>query len=123
MKLQSLDHIAITVRDVEASAAWYSDVLGLERRHQEVWGSMPAMVCAGKTAIALFPGGKKEPVDPNMFRHFALRADRKQFAQAQEELRARGISFNFEDHTLSHSIYFEDPDGYVVEITTYDVSG
>ncbi len=26
-----------------------------------------------------------------------------------------------QDHDVSHSIYFEDPDGVVVELTTYEV--
>ncbi len=42
--LQGLDHIAITVRDIEASAAWYAEVLGLERRHSDVWGDVPTVV-------------------------------------------------------------------------------
>jgi catechol 2,3-dioxygenase-like lactoylglutathione lyase family enzyme len=33
----------------------------------------------------------------------------------------RGISFQFRDHEIAHSIYFYDPDGVMLEITTYDV--
>jgi len=37
---------------------------------------------------------------------------------AREE---RGIKFEFQDHEISHSIYFRDPDGHALEITTYDL--
>jgi catechol-2,3-dioxygenase len=47
--------------------------------------------------------------------------DRLNFEQAQVGLRERGIAFQFQDHTLSHSIYFADPDGHRIEITTYEV--
>jgi catechol-2,3-dioxygenase len=40
---------------------------------------------------------------------------------AQEELTKRGIAFHFQDHEISHSIYFDDPDGHQIEITTYEV--
>ena len=41
---------------------------------------------------------------------------------AQAELKRRGIQFEFQDHKISHSIYFDDPDGHHLEITTYDLA-
>jgi catechol 2,3-dioxygenase-like lactoylglutathione lyase family enzyme len=62
IRLESIDHVALAVRDVEASARWYVDVLGLSRLHQDVWGSFPAVVGAGGTALALFPmQGERTP--------------------------------------------------------------
>ena len=54
-------------------------------------------------------------------RHLAFKVDRANFEQAQQELKARGIEFEFQDHMISHSIYFNDPDGHQIELTTYDV--
>lgn len=125
MNLEGLDHIAISVRDVERSVQWYVDVLGLERQHADVWDGVPEFVGKGATGIAIFPvressdGAGKAP--PVRMRHFALRADRPNFLQAQRELKERGIDFEFEDHTIAHSIYFRDPDGFHLEITTYEV--
>jgi catechol-2,3-dioxygenase len=31
------------------------------------------------------------------------------------------IAFEFQDHGAAHSIYLEDPDGLLLELTTYDV--
>ena len=53
--------------------------------------------------------------------HLAFRADRKNFLVAQGELKKRGIKFEFQDHEIANSIYFYDPDGHQLEITTYDV--
>jgi catechol-2,3-dioxygenase len=55
--------------------------------------------------------------------HLAFRADMENFLAAQRELEKRGIKFGFEDHEISHSIYFRDPDGHQLEITTYDLQG
>ena len=54
--------------------------------------------------------------------HLAFRADRKSFLAAQEELKHHGITFEFQDHEISHSIYFRDPDGHELEITTYELA-
>ena len=53
--------------------------------------------------------------------HLVFRANRKDFLAAQEELKRCGIDFEFQDHEISHSIYFSDPDGHELEITTYEV--
>ena len=53
--------------------------------------------------------------------HFAFRADRENFLRAQDELKKRAIAFDFQNHEISHSIYFRDPDGHQIEITTYEL--
>ena len=53
--------------------------------------------------------------------HLAFRADSENFLAAQRELEKRGIKFEFQDHEISHSIYFRDPDGHQLEITTYEL--
>ena len=123
LKLDELDHIAITVQDVESSATWYQDVLGLERRHEDSWGDYPVFVCAGASGLALFPKDAtvEQPATGHNMRHFAFRANRVNFEKARKELQERGIEFEFQDHKIAHSIYFRDPDGYKVEITTYEL--
>jgi len=127
MKLEGLDHVAISVIDPAASAVWYAEVLGLERRHQEAWGDFPIFMMAGSSGLAIFPqthesrdrvsyeGGSE-------FRHLAFGADYANFEKARRELAAREIPFDFEDHQISCSIYFDDPDGFHLEITTYDLA-
>ena len=125
-ELEGLDHVALAVRDVERSANWYVEVLGFERRYQGMWNGVPVFVARGKTALALFPRGNNH-TSPSQSReldgmlHFALRANRKNFVAAQRDLTSRGIAFHFQDHQISYSIYFRDPDGFEIEITTYEL--
>jgi catechol 2,3-dioxygenase-like lactoylglutathione lyase family enzyme len=125
MKLEGLDHIALAVRDVGAAVKWYLEVLGLERQHEGHWDGIPIFVGKGATGIALFPGSRPKSSlgnsDPARFLHLALRADRENFQRAQDELKERGIAFHFEDHGIAQSIYFRDPDGHELEITTYEL--
>jgi catechol 2,3-dioxygenase-like lactoylglutathione lyase family enzyme len=123
IKVEGLDHVAIAAKDVARSMEWYRDVLGLERRHEATWGDMPVMMCSGNTCVAIFPLTDDQPAvnkGPRVL-HIAFRADRKTFEQAQKDLTSRGIQFEFSDHDIAHSIYFRDPDGYKLEITTYEV--
>lgn len=126
-KVECIDHVALLVRDVEASVRWYQEVLGLERLYQEVWGSFPAVVGTGGTSLALFPVAGANPHPPPgrdtlCMRHVAFRVDRTNFRAAQDALRERGIAFELQDHQAAHSIYFADPDGHQLEITTYDLA-
>jgi catechol 2,3-dioxygenase-like lactoylglutathione lyase family enzyme len=125
-KIEALDHVALSVRDVERSAQWYADVLGFKRLHEGVWNGTPIFVGNGDAAIALFPvrdkAGSTSP-DRAAVRtlHFAFRTDRENFLRAQDELKKRAIPFDFQNHEISHSIYFRDPDGHQIEITTYEL--
>jgi catechol 2,3-dioxygenase-like lactoylglutathione lyase family enzyme len=126
MHLEGIDHIALSVRDVERSAKWYVDVLGFEPRLTGMWNGIPTFIGKGTTALALFPPRARDSgatPDRRPFRmlHFAMRADRSNFLAAQHELKQRGIDFEFQDHEISHSIYFSDPDGHELEITTYEL--
>jgi catechol 2,3-dioxygenase-like lactoylglutathione lyase family enzyme len=126
MQLEGIDHVALSVRDVERAAQWYIDVLGFERRYEEMWDGVPTFIGKGTTAIALFPtrtrnsktAASAAKID---MLHLAFRADRRNFLAAQEELKRRGIKFQFQDHEISHSIYFSDPDEHELEITTYEL--
>jgi catechol 2,3-dioxygenase-like lactoylglutathione lyase family enzyme len=125
MQLEGIDHVALSVRDVEQSAQWYIDILGFERRHEGMWNGIPTFISKGTTAIALFPLRTKATSETTRatvrMLHLAMRANRQNFLLAQSELRERGIKFEFQDHEISHSIYFHDPDGHELEITTYEV--
>ncbi|HEY6111125.1 MAG TPA: VOC family protein [Chthoniobacterales bacterium] len=126
MNLEGIDHVALAVRDVERSAQWYIDVLGFEHRYKDVWDGVPTFIGKDTTAIALFPprssaSSSSTSQTPIRMLHLAFRADRKNFLAAQAELKRRGIDFEFQDHEISHSIYFHDPDGHELEITTYEL--
>ncbi len=125
-QLDGIDHIALAVSDTERSAQWYVAVLGFERQHDDVWNGRPIFLAKGQTGIALFQARHSAPLvssksDHIGMTHFAFRAGQAEFAKAQANLKSRGIDFDFSDHQISHSIYFSDPDGIRLEITTYEV--
>lgn len=122
-RVERIDHVAMRVRDVRRSVAWYRDVLGLERMYEAAWGDFPAIVGAGTTSLALFPSPPPEPGrSPDLsIRHVAFRVDRRTFDVAREALGRHGITPRFDDHGAAHSLYFNDPDGHQLEITTYEV--
>lgn len=118
--LDGFDHVAIHVADVEASVAWYIDVLGLKRRFEAEWGSHPAVVCVGESCVAIFPADG-DPREGESVDHFAFRVDRANFERAQSSFKEREIETHFADHGASHSVYIHDADGHRIEITTYDI--
>jgi catechol 2,3-dioxygenase-like lactoylglutathione lyase family enzyme len=123
IRLEQIDHIALRCASPEATKEWYVNVLGFEHVFPGQWSGTPIVLRLGSTFLTLFPQKEKEPPSANgRAWHLALRAaTHADFQSAQAELRARGISCEFRDHEIAHSIYFFDPDGFLVEITTYDV--
>jgi catechol 2,3-dioxygenase-like lactoylglutathione lyase family enzyme len=126
MQLEGIDHVALAVRDVERSAQWYTEVLGFERRYDGMWNGVPTFIGKEHTAMALFPlrdhhSDSSSHTGKVRMLHLAFRANKQNFLAAQPELKERGIKFEFQDHEISHSIYFCDPDGHQLETTTYEL--
>ena len=55
LTIHALDHLVINVRDVEASAAWYGRVLGMRREDVELGGMVRSSVLFGEMKINLRP--------------------------------------------------------------------
>ena len=123
MQLEQIDHIALRCASPEATKEWYVNTLGFEHVFQGQGGGVPIILRLGSTFLTLFPKkGKEQVLADDRAWHLALRAATyRDFESAQTELQSRGVSFQFQDHEISHSIYFFDPDGFLLEITTYDI--
>ncbi len=123
MNLEQIDHLALRCTSLEATKDWYITTLGFEHVYPDHGGGVPIFLRLGTTFLTLFPQKENAPPAPNgQAWHLALRATTyADFQSAQTELQSKGIAFQFRDHEISHSIYFPDPDGFLLEITTYDL--
>ena len=128
--VSQIDHVEVMVRDLDAAACWYREVLGLVEQRR--WDPEPVMIggATGGSLLALFLAGdggetgaaaaaNPHGAGPHWHR-VAWRTDRAGFAAAQRHLTDRGIPFRGPiDHGIAWSIYFHDPDGNPLEITYY----
>jgi len=124
VELRRLDHVSLNVSDRPRSIAWYRDVLGLEQRGNARRDDWPVFMGDFGACVALFQAQVESPdraPESTGLRHVAFMVGREDLAAAQERLRERGVEFRFEDHGNAHSLYFPDPDGNVIELTTYEL--
>jgi catechol 2,3-dioxygenase-like lactoylglutathione lyase family enzyme len=121
--IQGIDHVVLIVRDVERSAAWYRDRLGLEPARLEEFrrGETPfaSMRISAAQVIDLLPG---EPSGKNID-HVALVLDpsvnlEKLVASGDFEVRAGPMRI-WGAQGYGMGLYVADPDGHVIELKSY----
>ena len=123
--IKGLHHNAYRCRDSEQTRAWYEDFLGLplvsafEIRDGEALHTFFQM--SDSSCLAFFEAPDK-PFDfkrlDELDLHIALAVDNDVFDRMLEKGRSWGIEVRGPvDHGFCRSIYFRDPNGYVVELT------
>lgn len=122
-KLNFIDHVAIRVKDMEASIEWYQRVIGLEKRQFERWGDYPIFMMKDTFAVAIFSANLKngelvKSANSTFIDHFAFNVSKEDFKKAQDYFNKIDERFVFQDHYYTHSIYLKDPDRHTVELTT-----
>lgn len=132
--LRRVHHIALNVRDMQASRHFYGTILGLhELTGDEVPATLIELVAAGKVANFVTPDGTVidlfwqpdlTPPDPDPRReftranHLAFDIDPNLFDQAVEVLRSHQVAIAHGPVTrpTGRGIYYYDPDGFIIEI-------
>jgi catechol 2,3-dioxygenase-like lactoylglutathione lyase family enzyme len=121
LDLSGLDHFAINVRDLEKSTKWYGDVFGFKVLHQ--WKTT-TMVGRGAMKIGLFLRPDAVAVDDTdnkiVITHIAFLVDGDKFDKTLEQVKQMGLAVDGpEDTGIAFSFFFKDPDGHLLEVTTY----
>ena len=119
--LDRIDHIHVYVTDREVSEEWYAEVLGLSRVPELAsWtsdgGPLTVANEAGTVHLALF---ERKPQPCRSVIAFGVTA-LEFIAWRKHLLSALDGRLTTEDHELSWSLYFSDPDGNPYEVTTYE---
>ena len=136
MEIKELGHIVLYVRDLERSAHFYRDVLGWRQIVPSDGQTLPfpaVMFSApgGRThhELLLIEVGASAASPPAGRRtglyHFGLKIGDSddELRDALTQLQASGVNIvGATDHTVTHSLYIEDPDGNEIELYV-DVPG
>ncbi len=124
--IKGLHHNAYRCRDAEETRRFYEDFLGLPLAHTlEIRESMSGRKTetlhtfyklGDGSYLAFFEAPDmdfefKRQHDYDL--HIALEVEKAVLEKKFAEGKARGVS----DHGFIHSIYFRDPNGYVIELT------
>jgi catechol 2,3-dioxygenase-like lactoylglutathione lyase family enzyme len=124
--VEGIDHVVLIVRDVERSAAWYVEKLGLQTARLDEFrrGETPfASIRISPTAVIdLLPG---EPSGKNVD-HLALVLDRsvdldELVASGEFDVRAGPMRI-WGAQGYGMGLYVADPDGHVIELKSYRAS-
>jgi catechol 2,3-dioxygenase-like lactoylglutathione lyase family enzyme len=117
MFMASLRHIAICVRDLEASARFYEEVFGLKRVGEETIELGSGIYLSdGVVNLALL---KMKSTDFVGTHHFGFIVEDS--ARMRERIEAHGGSFFFalgnDAEKLNFELKFKDPDGIIFDIS------
>lgn len=126
MLVEAIDHVVLTVADVEATARFYATVLGLE---VVTFAGGRTALAFGRQKINLHPAGRE--FEPKAGAPTPGSADlcfvtHTPTAEIVARLRALGIPIvagpDRRDGALgpTRSVYLRDPDGNLVELANYE---
>src|SRR5437667_309607 len=124
IRVRNVGHVVLKVRDIERSARFYRDVLGLKEVARGNFGRPMAFFSTGENHhdVAVLEVGADAPLsqpgEVGLY-HVALRIGTTldELRAAKAHLEAHGYTgLRLSDHRVSQSIYLDDPDGNGVEL-------
>jgi catechol 2,3-dioxygenase-like lactoylglutathione lyase family enzyme len=119
IRVTGLDHIVLSVADVEKTLAWYCDELGLEAIQLEEWRAgtayFPSARVDATTIIDFVP--RTETIETKNLDHFCLVVDPDADFSTLEIL--EGPVPRSGAQGMATSFYVHDPDGNLVELRFY----
>src|SRR6185436_17261572 len=124
IKIRNVGHVVLKVRDIERSARFYRDVLGLKEVARGNFGRPMAFFSTGDNhhdvaVMEVGPGAARPQAGEVGLYHVALRIGNtlEELRAAKAHLEANGYTkLRLSDHRVSQSIYLDDPDGNGIEL-------
>lgn len=135
-QIQGIDHVELFVSDLDEAVHWYGETFGFTpvKKYSEWVGNGPFMIAANddSTMIALFEGDAQGSHPSRGLHRLAFQTDAEGFIEFVEdsesaidvydEYGSRISELEPVDHDLTYSVYFRDPFGNRLEVTTEDYS-
>ena len=123
--VRALGEVALRVGDLDASQAFYADVLGLEllKRFDAAAFFRIADGFSGHTAVlALFDRSVDVAQARTTLDHLAFTIAAEDFESERRRLESLGLEVRTATHEWVHwrSLYVTDPDGTTVELVCHD---
>jgi catechol 2,3-dioxygenase len=123
MKAQYLGHVVFYVKDLQESLRFYRDLLGFQEVGR-IFNGAAAALTSGRThhELLLIQVGEAPgpPTGPRRgLYHIGIKVGDSldELRAAKQELEAAGVVIDgMSDHTVSQSLYVQDPDGNEVEV-------
>lgn len=123
IRIEKIAHIVLFVKDPEASAKWYADILNMKLVTRAADGPYKGGVFmsfgVSDHDIALFPA-EEGAGKGREFEHVGLMLQSTSMDDLRRNyafFRERGVEIaEILDHGISTGIYFYDPDGHMLEV-------
>jgi catechol 2,3-dioxygenase-like lactoylglutathione lyase family enzyme len=117
--ITGINHITLSIRDVEESFTFYTKVLGF--RPIAKW-PRGAYVLAGDTWLALHLDEQVRPGSLPEYTHIAFTVSKEDFESWSSRIKQAGAEIWQENWTEGESLYFVDPNGHKLEIHASDLA-
>ncbi len=115
MAISGINHVTLSVNDLNASFDFYRDILGLKAL--AIRRNTSAYFLAGNDWIALVQMKADAYVSP-LYSHLALTVSISEFNDLSQRIISSGAKVWQENSTPGASLYFLDPSGNKLEIHT-----
>ena len=118
---RTINHVSMAVTDVEKSAAFYARLLGLKEVSRP--GNGGINLGLGTSFLGVY-----KIASPGRVHHFCLGVDDYDPARIADRLKQQGVEARIDTNTANRTsggdqLYFNDPDGAIVQLSANGYQG
>lgn len=110
-----LDHLNMTVNNLDKTTKFYKDLFGLEEKERGVWNGIPWRIIGKENTIYMAMYEKKLELKESRFSHIGFNIEN--FSEFKNQLVSENIDFEEIEYPKSISLYVKDPDGLEIEVS------